>query len=102
MGAGKRKKRRRRRNNQGRRERRGGDRSRDRERERNRKHVRQRGRGELYTDTERWDCVERDQEFSMGKRCKENKTGSKSMFTELGRKLTRNSRKVHGQKTGNL
>lgn len=38
----------------------------------------------------------------MGKRYKENKTGSKSMFTEVGGKLTRNSRRVHGQGTENL
>lgn len=38
----------------------------------------------------------------MGKRCKENKTSSKSTFIELGGKLTRNSRRVHGQGTENL
>lgn len=78
-------------------ERRRGDRSRDRERERNRKHVRQRGRGELYTDRcgEMGLCRERSGRFIMGKRCKEDKTGSKSMCTELGGKFTGKSRRVH-------
>lgn len=84
-------------------ERRRGDSSRDRERERNRKHVRQRGRGScIQTDTERWGCVERDQEDAQWARDAKRTRELPRACSELGGQLTRNIRRVHEEGTENL